>query len=163
MAAEELWFGESTTGPGGDLVAATDLAAQMVGTLGMGGSLLSFLAMEEGLNERNLTARVLADPDGKERAERLLRDAKAAVKEQLDRNRRLVEALRDALLDREELLGDEILAVLARAEADAAGPVPLRRPGGLLAGRPPLVDRGATAPLLEPPGPPAPPSRAEAG
>jgi ATP-dependent Zn protease len=31
MAAEELWFGESTTGPGGDLVGATGLAAQMVG------------------------------------------------------------------------------------------------------------------------------------
>jgi ATP-dependent Zn protease len=31
MAAEELWFGESTTGPGGDLVGATSTAAQMVG------------------------------------------------------------------------------------------------------------------------------------
>jgi cell division protease FtsH len=31
MAAEELWFGESTTGPGGDLVGATEIAAQMVG------------------------------------------------------------------------------------------------------------------------------------
>jgi ATP-dependent Zn protease len=31
MAAEELWFGESTTGPGGDLVGGTGIAAQMVG------------------------------------------------------------------------------------------------------------------------------------
>jgi cell division protease FtsH len=30
-AAEELWFGESTTGPGADLVGATTTAAQMVG------------------------------------------------------------------------------------------------------------------------------------
>jgi cell division protease FtsH len=42
MAAEELWFGESTTGPGGDLVGATGLAAQMVGAPGMTDSLVSF-------------------------------------------------------------------------------------------------------------------------
>jgi predicted transcriptional regulator len=63
-----------------------------------------------------------ADPEGRERTERLLRDAKAAVKEQLDRNRVLVEALRDALLEREELIGDEILEVLGRAEAGRATP-----------------------------------------
>ena len=33
MTAEELFFGESGTGPGGDLMAATTLAAQMVGSL----------------------------------------------------------------------------------------------------------------------------------
>jgi cell division protease FtsH len=51
------------------------------------------------------------------RAERLLRDAKAAAKEQLDRNRVLVEALRDALPERDELIGDEILEVLRPAPA----------------------------------------------
>jgi hypothetical protein len=68
MAAEELWFGESTTGPGGDLVGATGIAAQMVGALGMADSLVSFMAMEEGLNERNVVAKVLSDPDGPGRA-----------------------------------------------------------------------------------------------
>ena len=136
MAAEELWFGESTTGPGGDLAAATDIAAQMVGTLGMGGSLVSFLAVDEGLNERNVTARVLADPAGREAAERLLDEAKAAVKEQLDRNRDLVEALRDALSEREELLGEEILEVLRQVEAGRAEPAPAAPPPGLLAARP---------------------------
>jgi cell division protease FtsH len=62
MAAEELWFGESTTGPGGDLVGATGLAAQMVGALGMTESLVSFVAMEEGLNERNVVARSSPTP-----------------------------------------------------------------------------------------------------
>ena len=51
----------------------------MVGALGMTDSLVSFVAMEEGLNERNVVARVLSDPDGRERTERLLRDAKAAA------------------------------------------------------------------------------------
>jgi cell division protease FtsH len=136
MAAEELWFGESTTGPGGDLVGATGIAAQMVGALGMTDSLVSYVAMEEGLNDRNVVARVLSDPEGRERTERLLRDAKAAVKEQLDRNRVLVEALRDALLEREELIGDEILEVLGRAEAGRAAPAPPRPAPSLLASRP---------------------------
>ncbi len=136
MAAEELWFGESTTGPGGDLVGATGIAAQMVGALGMTDSLISYVAMEEGLNDRNVVARVLSDPDGRERTERLLRDAKAAVKEQLDRNRVLVEALRDALLERDELIGDEILEVLRRAEGGLAVPAPPRPLPSLLAARP---------------------------
>jgi cell division protease FtsH len=136
MAAEELWFGESTTGPGSDLVGATGIAAQMVGALGMADSMISYVAMEEGLNDRNVVARVLSDPDGRERTEKLLRDAKAAVKEQLDGNRALVEALRDALVEREELLGDEILEVLQRAEAALAVPAPPRPLPSLLAARP---------------------------
>ena len=135
MAAEELWFGESTTGPGSDLVGATGIAAQMVGALGMTDSLISYVAMEEGLNHRNVVARVLSDPNGRERTERLLRDAKAAVTEQLDRNRVLVEALRDALLERDELIGDEILEVLRRAEGGLAAPVPPRPLPSLLAAR----------------------------
>ena len=136
MAAEELWFGESTTGPGGDLVHATGIAAQMVGALGMTDSLVSFMAMEEGLNERNVVAKVLSDPDGRARTDRLLKEAKAAVKEQLGLHRHLVEALRDALLEREELIGNEILEVLRQAEAGLAGPVPARGAPSLLASRP---------------------------
>jgi cell division protease FtsH len=134
MAAEELWFGESTTGPGGDLVGATGIAAQMVGALGMTDSLVSFMAMEEGLNERNVVAKVLSDPDGRARTDRLLKEAKLAVKEQLDLHRPLVEALRDALLEREELIGSEILEVLA--EAGLAAPLPARGGPSLLASRP---------------------------
>ncbi|HEV8371605.1 MAG TPA: AAA family ATPase [Actinomycetota bacterium] len=145
MAAEELWFGESTTGPGGDLIGATGIAAQMVGALGMSDSLLSYAAMEEGLNDRNVVARVLSDPDGRERAERLLREAKAAVKQQLDRNRVLVEALRDALLEREELIGDEILEVLRQAESvPAALEPPTPPPPNLFARRPQRPARWAT-------------------
>jgi len=47
-------------------------------------SLVPFQAMEEGLNERNVVARVLSDLDGRARTDRLLTEAKAAVKEQLE-------------------------------------------------------------------------------
>ena len=137
MAAEELWFGESTTGPGGDLVGATSIAAQMVGALGMANSLVSYVAMEEGLNERNVVARVLSDREGREKVDRILREAKAAAKEQLATNRPLVEALRDALIEREELIGDEIVEVLRLAEAATGVPKLSGRLGGLLPNRPP--------------------------
>src|SRR4029450_13581525 len=126
MAAEELWFGESTTGPGGDLVGATGIAAQMVGALGRADSLVSFMAMEEGLNERNVVAKGRSAPAGWFHTARLLKEAKQAVKEQLDLHRPLVEALRGALVEREELIGEEILEVLHRAEAGRVAPLPAR-------------------------------------
>ena len=44
--------------------------------------------------------------------------------------------LRDALLEREELIGDEILEVLRQAEAGLAVPLPARGGASLLASRP---------------------------
>ena len=41
MVSEELFLGESGTGPASDLAAATEVAAAMVGALGMAGSLVS--------------------------------------------------------------------------------------------------------------------------
>jgi hypothetical protein len=108
----------------------------MVGALGMTDSLVSFQAMEEGLNERNVVAKVLSDPEGWARTDRLLKEAKAAVKEQLDLHLPLVEALRDALLEREELIGAEILEVLQEAEAGLARPLPARGAPSLFARRP---------------------------
>ena len=67
---------------------------------------------------------MLSDPDGRARTDRPLKEAKAAVKEQLGLHRHLVEALRDALLEREELIGNEILEVLRQAEAGRARPAP---------------------------------------
>jgi DNA primase len=83
-----------------------------------------------------MVARVLSDPEGKDRTDQLLKQAKAAVKEQLDGHRFLVEALRDALIEREELIGDEIVDVLRKAEAAVPVPLPARRLDNLLANRP---------------------------
>jgi ATP-dependent Zn protease len=117
QCAEELWFGDVTTGPGGDLLYATNVAAQMVGACGMAGSLVSFAAVQNGpLNDGNIVARVLGDAEGRERVEELLADQKAYTLDLLSRNRHLVEALRDALLDRSELIGHEITDVLEAAQ-----------------------------------------------
>jgi ATP-dependent Zn protease len=115
MAAEEIFFGESGTGPASDLTAATQLAAQMVGSFGMGRSLVSWDAVHYPAGP-NIVAKVLSNEDARAEVEELLRSHREAVGTLLIKNRDLVEALRDALLDRDELLGEEILHVLADAE-----------------------------------------------
>jgi len=116
LVAEEIFLGESGTGPASDLAGATALAAQMVGSFGMAGSLISFDAVAEGpISRTNLVAKVLNDTDGKRRVEDILDSQKARVTALLEDNRDVVAALRDALRERDELVGDEILAVIERA------------------------------------------------
>ncbi len=123
MVAEELWFGESGTGPSGDLLSATRVAAEIVGAAGMAGSLVSLAAVQNGpFSDTNLVGRVLSDPHARPEVDRILTVAKARVRALLEANRHIVEALRDALLERDELLGDEITEV-----ARSAGPA--RREG----------------------------------
>ena len=117
MVAEELFFGEAGTGPAGDLQAATAAASEMVGSLGMAGSLISYNAMEI-TGAANVVAKVLSSDDGKEAVDRILNDAKKAVRGMLDNHRHVVEALRDALMDRDELIGEEIVSVIEAAMAE---------------------------------------------
>ncbi len=115
MVAEELFFGESGTGPAGDLQAATAAAAQLVGSLGLGGSLVSWDAAG-GPPGANVVTKVLSSDSGREAIERILDGAKEEVTGMLESNRHLVEALRDALLERDELVGSAIGEVLRAAE-----------------------------------------------
>jgi ATP-dependent Zn protease len=117
MSAEELFFGEAGTGPSGDLIHATKIAAQMVGSFGMAGSLVSYEAVESGPLSQGIVSKVLGDKDSRAAVEKLLDQAKADVHKILDTHRHLVVALRDELLAREELVGDEIIDVLREAEA----------------------------------------------
>jgi ATP-dependent Zn protease len=118
MVAEELFFGESGTGPSGDLMQATTAAALMVGSLGMGGTLLS-LEAASSIGTGNLVSKVLGNDKARESAEAILDRAKVEVTRILGENRHVIEALRDALLERDELLGEEILDVIRMAEAPA--------------------------------------------
>jgi len=118
QAAEELFFGDVSTGPGGDLQYATSVAAQMVGASGMAGSLVSFAAVQaSSLADPGLVGRVLDDPEGRRSVEELLAQQREAARALLDANWHLVEALRDALLERHELVGSEITDVLEAAHA----------------------------------------------
>jgi cell division protease FtsH len=118
MSSEQLFFGESGTGPSSDLTAATTLAAQMVGSFGMGSSLVSYEAVDNGHHSApNIVAKVLTNDDTKKEVEDLLKRHKDQVAYLLEANKDLVEALRDALLEYDELLGDEILAVIEKALA----------------------------------------------
>ncbi len=116
MVAEELFFGESSTGVAGDLQAATVNACQMVGLLGMGNSLVSVAAIESAGG--GIVGKVLSDDARRAEVEALLADSKASVTRMLEEHRIVVEALRDALLVRHELIGEDILDVIRRAQAD---------------------------------------------
>ncbi len=116
MVTEELFFGERSSGVASDLKSATTLAAQMVGALGMGDTLISYEAMQAA-GPANLTAKVLASDEGRDAVARLLEGARVEVVGFVEANRHVVEGLRDALLARDELVGDEILAVIEEAVA----------------------------------------------
>ncbi|GAA3590742.1 hypothetical protein GCM10022223_01570 [Kineosporia mesophila] len=116
QVAEELFFGDVSTGPGGDLVYATTVAAQMIGAAGMGGTLISFAAAPgNALGGGDLVSRVMSDGEGRRMMEELLAARKEVTRALLESNRHLVEALRDALLERHELIGGEIDRVLREA------------------------------------------------
>jgi ATP-dependent Zn protease len=121
MVAEELFFGETSSGVAADLEAATDAAAKMVGAFGMAGSLISIEAAKTP-GSPNLVAKVLSDDAARVAVEEILRAARDDVRSLLSAHTHVVEALRDALLDREELVGDEIVEVMSGALEPCVAP-----------------------------------------
>ena len=86
--------------------------------------------MDGGPFEGNLAAKVVSDPRARAALEDLLDDQKRRVVALLESNRYLVEALRDALLEREELVDRQILEVIEEARAAREQVVDLREPAG---------------------------------
>jgi ATP-dependent Zn protease len=100
----------------------------MVGAVGMGGSLVSLAAVQQGaLADSNLVGRVLSDPAGRAAVEAILSDQKQVARELLNANRHIVEALRDALIERHELVGRQIGEVIdsAAPQVDLRVPAPI--------------------------------------
>mgnify|MGYP006267586019 CR=1 FL=1 len=113
LVAEEIWFGQTTSGPSSDLVNATRIAAVYVGLYGMGRSLVSVGAAGLGLLDGDPIGAVIRDPDRRREMDAILDDCRTRVRGLLTTKRSVVDGVRDALLLREELIGDEIEALMA--------------------------------------------------
>jgi cell division protease FtsH len=113
MAAEEIWFGQSGTGPSSDLMNATYLAAQMVGMYGMDSNLVSYGILQNMWGQPDGLNAILANQKLNDAVNEILRTCKAEVTALLKDKAHVVEGIRDALLEREELVGDEISELMA--------------------------------------------------
>jgi ATP-dependent Zn protease len=135
MVAEEHWFDEVSTGPASDLAAATSIGAQMIGACGMGTSLISVAAAGNGYLEGSLVDKVLGDKAARAELDTLLMGSCDAAKAIVSTHPQVVEALRDALLERDELVGTEITEVIEAAlNAPAPAAIAELRPSGTTGG-----------------------------
>jgi hypothetical protein len=83
--------------------------------MGMAGSLFSYEAVD--MPNANIVARVASTEEGKAEIERLLDSSRDDTRTMIEQHRHVVEELRDALLVRSELIGEEILEVIKGAAA----------------------------------------------
>jgi ATP-dependent Zn protease len=114
LVAEEIWYGQTTSGPSSDLVNATRNAAAYVGVYGMGRSLISAAASGPGpYGDMDPIGVVLSDGERRKEIDAILNDCRDNVRNLLLKKRLVVEGVRDALLEREELVGDEIEVLMA--------------------------------------------------
>lgn len=111
QAAEEIWFGTSTTGPSSDLRWSTILALNYIGRFGMGQRLLSYEVLTPSWMQDRYAV-MLADKEVRDEVDALLKQCKAEVKALLESRRFAVERIRDELLQREELVGDQLESIM---------------------------------------------------
>ena len=157
LVAEEIFFGQSTSGPSSDLVNATRTGAAYVGLFGMGKSLVSVGAMAPTALDGDPIRAVLSDGERRKEIDAILDDCRNRVRALLLQKRHVIEGIRDALLEREELIGDEIEALMAElGEREPLEGLPV----GVLTGNGQERERIAIGPgsgqgggLAQPPGP----------
>ncbi|MGI8801292.1 MAG: AAA family ATPase [Solirubrobacteraceae bacterium] len=149
MAAEHVFYGENSTGVGGDVQSATARAAWMVGMCGMGPEPIDFNGHEwasEAEREAAATeymerferiglriinraggsalmgdpiAAILGDRSKSRAAAQILGQAYITAYCLILHNRRQVELIAETLIARRELHGDEVVAVLDAAKLEA--------------------------------------------
>jgi cell division protease FtsH len=164
LAAEEIWFGETTTGPSSDLRHATYQAAVMLGLLGMGESLLSYGVLPQNAMGDGPLGAILGNPDNRKAIGALLAEAKQQAVELLRANEPAIRALSERLLEKDEVAGEE-LEELMQSKAVARA-TPAFRPALELVGEnwhtPALLeasprDGGPSGPMIPPAPRPSPP------
>ena len=153
MAAERVFYGENSTGVGGDVQSATARAAWMVGACGMApeqvelnGSGGNGRVTKKTLDERRAAINkrfeqigtqimnrtgdggplghdplsgVLNDRDKRAFAAQLLGQAYVNAHGLIAQNKAAVEQIADALVERRELFGDELVEILEAAKLKA--------------------------------------------
>jgi cell division protease FtsH len=134
MAAERVFYGENSTGVGGDVQAATDRAAWMVGACGMAPEFVELRCDDESEDEARervmkrfqrigtqivnrtgsgqMEAAVLHDASQRAMVEQMLGQAYLAAHHLIENNKDAVEHVADALVERRELHGDEVVHLL---------------------------------------------------
>ncbi len=113
-AAEIQEYGEASTGIASDLAAATNIAAQLIGMVGAGDSLLSLEAAEMHM-AGNITAKVLADERSRIQADEIMYHAADKSACMLLEHRSALLAVADALCEHDELAGDLVHEIVAGA------------------------------------------------
>lgn len=149
MAAEHVFYGENSTGVGGDVDSATRIAAYMVGFCGMGPEPISLNGAFRGSEEERAEAEerymerferiglqimnraqaggmmgdvigaILADRSKRQAAARILGQAYITAVCAVRHNREGVLEVADELVRRKELYGDDVVAVLEAARVKA--------------------------------------------
>ena len=162
LVAEEIWYGQTTSGPSSDLVNATRNAAAYVGVYGMGKSLISAAASGGGfMGESDPIGQVLANGPRRDEVDAILNDCRNRVRTLLQAKRHVVEGVRDALLEREELVGDEIEVLMAELGEREPIELPTGTTGNGQGAFAPGGNGHGADPAGEGPVPPAPSVRAD--
>ena len=134
MAAERVFYGENSTGVGGDVQAATDRAAWMVGACGMAPEHMELRCDDESEDEArervmkrfqrigtqivnrthagSVESAVLHDPSQRQMVEQLLGQAYLAAHHLMEANRDAVARVADELVEKRELYGDDVVRLL---------------------------------------------------
>ena len=127
--AEQIVFGEVSTGAGNDLQRATELARAMVvdygmsdavGPVSLGTERSAFLPTEGGMSRLREHGERVADLVDAE-VKRIVSEAEAQAWSLLDARRDILERVAQALLAREYLEGDDFRALLGEATAATPG------------------------------------------
>jgi cell division protease FtsH len=125
LAAEELWYGDTTDGTASDLRAATYTAARMLGFYGMGEAYTAYTVIERTMLGGPIEA-MLADPEQRHEIGKLLAECKQEATDVLRANEPGVRALAERLLEKEEVPGEEVEEIMR--QKGVARAVPAYRP-----------------------------------
>src|SRR5215203_1628628 len=143
MAAERIFYGQTTSGVGGDIQTVTRLAALMVGAAGMGPEPLD---LDEGLDSKeeervlarlediglklmnrtgpiqdhDVAASVLSDRDKRRIAAQIVGQAYVIAHNFVLQNRTGIEKIADEVVARREIYGDELVELLRSANLEPA-------------------------------------------